>query len=171
MKRFAVAAATALALTSSNVPRASSGISSADVTGPMALSTTSAAGMPHHARHHHSGLRAATVGSRRGTRPLADTRGGRATSADTPFDSGLLGVGRTFDHTFTRPGTVSYHCTPHTGMTGTVTVVDGSGPTHARVHVGPSGAEEFRPAHVTVRAGGTVHWVWDSGGHSVTRNH
>lgn len=39
------------------------------------------------------------------------------------FDSGVQSDG-TFEHTFEEPGTYSYECTLHGGMTGEVTVVD-----------------------------------------------
>ena len=39
------------------------------------------------------------------------------------FDSGALGHGDSFLFQFTKPGIYSYHCTIHSGMTGTVTVI------------------------------------------------
>ena len=39
------------------------------------------------------------------------------------FDSGALGQGDSFQFQFTRPGIYSYHCTFHSVMTGTVTVM------------------------------------------------
>ena len=47
------------------------------------------------------------------------------------FDSGTLGAGASFEYQFNTPGTYTYHCTFHSGMTGTVIV-------------GPSGAEIVR---------------------------
>ena len=38
------------------------------------------------------------------------------------FDSGNLGKDQTFSFKFDSAGTFSYHCKPHIGMTGTVTV-------------------------------------------------
>jgi plastocyanin len=40
------------------------------------------------------------------------------------FDSGEIGAGASWQHTFTTPGTYTYHCTPHRqmGMVGTVVV-------------------------------------------------
>jgi amicyanin len=38
------------------------------------------------------------------------------------FDSGLLNAGQTYSHTFTKPGTYSYKCTPHPNMRGEVIV-------------------------------------------------
>ena len=40
----------------------------------------------------------------------------------TSFDSGTLGAGSNYSHTFTTAGTFPYHCTIHTGMAGTITV-------------------------------------------------
>lgn len=36
------------------------------------------------------------------------------------------------------------------------------------IHVGPGGMFVFSPASMTIKAGQSVHWVWDSGGHTVT---
>ncbi len=38
------------------------------------------------------------------------------------FDSGDIAAGGTYTHTFTTPGTYSYHCKYHSWMTGTVIV-------------------------------------------------
>ena len=38
------------------------------------------------------------------------------------FDSGLLNVGQSFSHTFTKPGKFTFHCQPHPFMRGSVTV-------------------------------------------------
>jgi plastocyanin len=46
------------------------------------------------------------------------------TADDHAFDSGLIDAGRGFEHVFDRPGSYSYHCTPHPFM-------------HARVIVEP----------------------------------
>ena len=40
------------------------------------------------------------------------------------FDSGVQSDG-TFEHRFTNPGTYTYECTLHRGMTGEITVVEG----------------------------------------------
>jgi plastocyanin len=46
------------------------------------------------------------------------------TATDGSFDSGDISVvGGTWTHTFTTPGTYSFHCKYHTWMTGTITVV------------------------------------------------
>ncbi len=45
------------------------------------------------------------------------------TTSDTKlWDSGLLQPGKSFSHTFDKPGSFPYHCAVHTFMTGTVTV-------------------------------------------------
>lgn len=49
------------------------------------------------------------------------------TGSSETYDSGLLSTG-TFTHTFPTVGVYTYHCTIHgTSMSGTVTVVSGSG--------------------------------------------
>jgi plastocyanin len=56
---------------------------------------------------------------------------GHSSTSGTPgnpdgmWDSGILGIGATFSHTFTAAGTFNYFCTPHglcCGMIGSVTV-------------------------------------------------
>lgn len=44
------------------------------------------------------------------------------TADDGSFASGLIGSGHKWRHTFTTPGTYTYHCTPHPFMKGTVIV-------------------------------------------------
>jgi plastocyanin len=44
------------------------------------------------------------------------------TADDGSFSSGLIGSGNKWRHTFTTPGTYTYHCTPHPFMKGTVVV-------------------------------------------------
>ena len=38
------------------------------------------------------------------------------------WNSGAMGAAKTFSFTFTAPGTVTYHCTIHPSMTGTITI-------------------------------------------------
>lgn len=45
---------------------------------------------------------------------------------------------------------------------------DGSGDADETVVVGPGGSLSFDPAELSVDAGATVTWEWDSGGHTVT---
>lgn len=52
-----------------------------------------------------------------------DTTAHTATSDSAGlFDSGNIAPGGTFSHTFTSAGTVTYHCTLHQGMVGTIFV-------------------------------------------------
>jgi plastocyanin len=45
------------------------------------------------------------------------------TGDDLSFeDSGIIDPGQTFSYTFTKPGTYTYHCSPHPYMTGVVIV-------------------------------------------------
>jgi plastocyanin len=44
------------------------------------------------------------------------------TSDSGAFDSGRLGAGGTFSHTFDKPGTYTYYCQLHPNMRGTVVV-------------------------------------------------
>lgn len=45
-------------------------------------------------------------------------------NSDSPkeFDSGQIDPGKSYVHTFTKPGSYSYHCDPHPWMVGTVIV-------------------------------------------------
>lgn len=51
-----------------------------------------------------------------------DTVNHTATSDDGTWDTGLMAKGESKSITFTIPGTYTYHCTVHPGMTGTVVV-------------------------------------------------
>ncbi len=44
------------------------------------------------------------------------------TADDGSWDSGSLAKGKVFDRTFSKPGTYTYHCTPHPNMKGTIIV-------------------------------------------------
>jgi plastocyanin len=46
------------------------------------------------------------------------------TAVDGSFDSGRLGSGGRFSHTFDQPGTFAYYCTLHPSMRGEVVVVE-----------------------------------------------
>lgn len=50
-----------------------------------------------------------------------------ATADEGSFDTGILKKGQSGSHTFTEPGTFSYHCTPHPWMKATVKVVSAGG--------------------------------------------
>jgi plastocyanin/phosphatidylethanolamine-binding protein (PEBP) family uncharacterized protein len=49
-----------------------------------------------------------------------------STSDTGVWDSGTIGAGASFTRAFTTPGTFPYHCSFHTGMTGTVVVQGGT---------------------------------------------
>jgi plastocyanin len=52
----------------------------------------------------------------------ADAMPHSVTAVDRRFDSGLIGAGGTWRHTFTQPGTYEFYCMPHPFMKGTVVV-------------------------------------------------
>jgi len=61
------------------------------------------------------------------------------TADDGSFDTGfILGGGQTAELTFEKAGTYPYHCKPHAGMKGTVTVVEAAA-------AEPSGEETTQP--------------------------
>ncbi len=84
------------------------------------------------------------------------------------FDSGTLTAPTSFDHVFNVAGSVPYHCNFHQalGMIGTVIVAAGGD----SVVTDTASNMMFRPATVTVRPGGMVHWVILDGTHTVTSN-
>ena len=47
------------------------------------------------------------------------------TADDGSFDSGTVDENKTYSQTFSTAGTIAYHCTIHTYMTGTITVLAG----------------------------------------------
>ena len=53
-----------------------------------------------------------------------DSFGHTVTSQDAGFDSGNIGAGEEFSHTFNQTGTFDYTCTIHPSMQGTVEVVE-----------------------------------------------
>jgi plastocyanin len=46
------------------------------------------------------------------------------TSKDGTFDSGVMGKGQSFSHTFDKAGQYPYFCSPHPNMVGTVVVTE-----------------------------------------------
>ena len=73
------------------------------------------------------------------------------TAGGGAFDSGDLAPGQSFTQTFTTPGTYAYHCSIHTYMQGTVTVLgSGSGTTSTPGSSG--GVPEFTFQGVAVAA-------------------
>jgi hypothetical protein len=57
-----------------------------------------------------------------------DSTAHTVTADDGSFDSGTLAAGASFSFTFTSAGTVSYHCTIHPNMVGSVVVSGGATP-------------------------------------------
>ena len=51
-----------------------------------------------------------------------DPLGHTVTADDGSFTSPLIAPGQAWRHSFDRPGTYSFHCTPHPFMTGVVVV-------------------------------------------------
>jgi plastocyanin len=108
------------------------------------------------------------------------------TVTSASFDSGILSPGATFSFTFTSPGTYSYRCDLHSGMTGAIVVTGAATgtttaptpvptPTTPPLAAPPSGASvsildnSFSPASLTVPAGTTVVWTNRGGSkHTVT---
>jgi len=81
------------------------------------------------------------------------------------LDSGNIGNGGTYSHTFANAGTYNYFCTIHgAGMAGTVTVANGQ-PASAAVTIEDN---LFNPATVSVAPGGTVTWTNTGTTHTVT---
>jgi plastocyanin len=74
------------------------------------------------------------------------------------LNSGGIGPGSSYGHTFSTAGSYSYFCAIHPVMRGTV-IVDASGPASASVSIVNSSASGFSPSSVTVAPGGTVTWT------------
>jgi len=66
--------------------------------------------------------------------------GHSATADDGSFDTGILSKGQSGSHTFTKPGTYAFHCTPHPFMTGKVIVTAASGGGGGSASSGGSGS-------------------------------
>ena len=77
---------------------------------------------------------------------------------DGVFDSGLLGPGETFSHTFTEAGEYPYFCMLHPWMAGSVVV---QGPPAVQVAESMIAESGYDPVAVTVDAGGEVVWLND----------
>ena len=56
-----------------------------------------------------------------------DSMAHTVTAADKSFDSGDIGAGSSWSHTFDKAGTYAYICTYHNWMHGTVKVTEASG--------------------------------------------
>lgn len=89
-----------------------------------------------------------------------------ASAQDPAFDSGNLASGDSFSWTPEEPGTYGYHCTYHSGMTGTITVTDGEPGEAVEIEID---SFAFQPEDVTVTTGTTITWTnLDDTGHTVT---
>ncbi len=71
------------------------------------------------------------------------------------LNSGDIAANGQFPHTFASAGTFNYRCTRHSGMTGSVTVVNGA-PMAASVSITDN---VFTPGTASVAPGGTVTWT------------
>lgn len=85
----------------------------------------------------------------------------KATNPNNPtpvleLNSGdIAATGGQYPHTFASAGTFNYRCTRHSGMTGSVTVVNGA-PMTASVSITDN---VFTPGTASVAPGGTVTWT------------
>lgn len=68
------------------------------------------------------------------------------------WDSGLIGHGSTYSHTFSAAGSFPYHCTLHAFMTGSVTVQGGNVPPSVAITVPTNGATFAAPWTGTIQA-------------------
>ncbi|HTM57849.1 MAG TPA: plastocyanin/azurin family copper-binding protein [Candidatus Udaeobacter sp.] len=81
------------------------------------------------------------------------------------LNSGNISNGTTFSHTFNTAGSFPYHCTIHSGMTGTI-VVNSGGSTTDTTFMMQTGVPY---PTVTAKVGATIHWSNNSGTtHTVT---
>jgi plastocyanin len=91
--------------------------------------------------------------------------------------SKLYDADYSYEHTFEVPGTYEYVCWPHeaAGASGTIEVgsteqssTEPPEPVEQQtVEVGPGGKLVFEPQEARIVPGGTIKWVWKSGGHTV----
>jgi plastocyanin len=103
--------------------------------------------------------------SKKGGNPVAPPGGGTL-----ELNSGNIGPGGNFQHTFATQGTFPYHCSIHSAMTGTITV-NASGALAGAVSIVSSNAAGFSPSSVTIGVGGEVTWTNNDGvTHTVTSN-
>lgn len=103
----------------------------------------------------------------------SDDGGGGPTAPPNPnaFNSGTMGTGKSFSHTFPNAGSIGYHCDFHPLMVGTITVATGEADS-AVVAMVNSTATGFSPANLSIRPGGVVRWVNQDAGvnHTATSN-
>jgi plastocyanin len=94
--------------------------------------------------------------------------GGGGGGAAKELNSGNIGIGDSYSHTFTTAGSFAYHCNYHSVMKGTVTVSDAATESVVQVNI-VSSSVKFPGA--TVKTGGTVTWTNNTGmTHTVTSN-
>ena len=97
----------------------------------------------------------------------------------------LHSAGFTYQHTFEVPGTYEFVCEPHEvaipngvievavdeegAATESTESTESTGPVSEEqtVEVGPGGVLGFAPQEARIVPGGTVEWVWKSGGHNI----
>jgi plastocyanin len=92
--------------------------------------------------------------------------GGGGGGGSLELNSGNIGAGGIYQHTFATSGTYTYHCIYHGVMTGTVVVDAGAPSGTANVSITSSSAPF---AAATVQPGGTVTWTNNTGiTHTVT---
>jgi LPXTG-motif cell wall-anchored protein len=93
--------------------------------------------------------------------------GHSATADDGSFDTGILSQGHSGSHTFTTPGTYSFHCTPHPFMQGKVVVLAAAGSRsspRSSGSTGSSGATNGTTAAGSTGTSGTSTGTATSGG-------
>jgi plastocyanin len=94
--------------------------------------------------------------------------GGGGGTTTKELDSGNIGIGKSYSHTFTKAGSFAYHCNYHSVMKGTVIVSDSAA--NADVHVSIVSSSSAFPG-ATVKTGGKVTWTNNTGmTHTVTSN-
>lgn len=92
-------------------------------------------------------------------------------SGNLELNSGTLGTGVVYQHTFANTGAFSYHCTLHPCMQhGTVTVAPAGLDSGVVTIMTPGGAcpGGYTPLTISVKPGGYVRWVNQSVAHTVT---
>ena len=91
-------------------------------------------------------------------------KGTNVTQTTEPLESGNLGNGAVFVHTFSTAGSFSYRCRIHSVMTGVVNVA-ASGVDSPNVSI----TNNAFGAAPTVKTGSYVKWVNNGSTHTVTR--
>jgi plastocyanin len=85
------------------------------------------------------------------------------------LNSGNIGPGGNFVHTFNTAGVFGYHCSIHPVMVGDVTVQAGSPTTPVAISIQNMTATAFNPGSITVGPGTQVTWTNNDGTtHTVT---